>query len=1598
VPSFTPSVSRSAPPGFVLHRKYTVALYVFPIVKPPTLRFIPPFPRLLPLYHFRHPFPSCCPSFTSSPFADVAPPPPLEIQTPRLEGTYLGTQYAKQIQLSESGGSYNWSVVSGELPNGLTLNSATGEITGLAAYPYDFDFRIRVEDTSDPNRNDEQDYAIRAGSTLTQIENRGLNGTYNIVEGDYIADGWRKYSWPGEEGPSLQKETFSHTREGDASQKLEDMSVWHGGICQTVPVEVGKKVSFSVAAKIYRNESTGIPVDIGIGVANGYTDDPTQILVQDIRSDETEDLTEWKTYTVTLDNPSVSEVTVFLIGNNRFANNVNVYFDAQPRIEAATHPEENYIYLRFSEKMDKTTAETISNYTISGGLTVVGAELDGSKKIVELELSGTPTDELDVVVANGIMNEANLIGIGNVVKVIKEGNTQGIIGAEVQPITTGTDHNYSTICNGIGTKVRIEVPGEQVKQVYVNQTKAAPDGGEVYFGETGEATEITVTSSGGNPNVAEVVVRQKTVGASLFDFSIQAWLGSVFLGKRELTSHSVEVDGPSVYYACDDRPIKIPVNVSPEPAGNVKLSILGIDGISRGIKSLSTSTVGSRVVATFGPEFIGKKFGFIQFDQSGGAAVDGSDEQKVAIVRLTHRPVIGMSMDLAGGGTASYDAGTWMDYYANHRSSSISVDSEKMVDRVDGTVKLQYTDLAIKGRGGLNYEFIRTYRGNNSRKRYRVHRWNPERSNKPRPYYEQWDFGENWYYTYADDRLIIADDVLADAGISGGGEVQGVLPYDSASYLWYRDDGSSMLFKVDGQTGTWTANDGGFARLHARGSGNEMHIVESNGTVRIYHGFTDDLYDPADISLNQEPPSRNGRLKKIIDRNGNELNFEYGLIDPENNNKTVPVKKVSGSWQYGPRWQKYVLKKVTDVYGREIRYKYYVSDANQSGDGTESWMLEETADGGKWGRLAWVEDFSGRKLYFNYSGSGNLKSASGPEIIGTSTGNDVSYETYAGSGDYVGRTWVYNYFEHRIDDPGFPTTSQWENMYPGVNKTKTVADAVYRENQIAFPLAKKTWLRHKLTDVWTPNQVKGYLNVGMASLEDVLGKATHRFTYDYDVYGGSDDESWEVPSKEGLFGWVETHEYGTSESGSDDEVRSGGTVNYSWEDLNEAINWGDYNKNDEAFDYDKYMNHSATITNTNGDVTKEVYCAAGVAVTTITYTNRNLRGDQPGDEPDEYRTETTLHEYLYDDEHADYELRSLNPLVKKVKEPRGNFQITYYDDDVVDTYIHNRANIVRVVRDRGPVGGEQSQIEVVKIYDPVFNNIHIDVDPRGVDANYTPPIPDVVDRKIADPFVGGRQLDLRYATINYFDYQENSDLAESCTDSKVVSLWSAIPTAVRTALQNEQITAVQLLLLDRLYELPRELYPEWLTGEGNRENYTSNVAVSNLNKLKSVLARNYIELGLGDLNGDGEDDVSVSGNIIRTTYGGPVLRDKSFQHRIEDGIETAGDLIDSDATLTNGGAQESAGGTSYADRIQTIVEMFQFNENGLVWKYIDPEGNGNVFYYYPNSTPYEGGLDPNSGGHLARKFSDAAVGYYAQDGTHLLRDTATFPNNNTAQD
>ena len=379
-------------------------------------------------------------------------------------------------------------------------------------------------------------------------------------------------------------------------------------------------------------------------------------------------------------------------------------------------------------------------------------------------------------------------------------------------------------------------------------------------------------------------------------------------------------------------------------------------------------------------------------------------------------------------------------------------------------------------------------------------------------------------------------------------------------------------------------------------------------------------------------------------------------------------------------------------------------------------------------------------------------------------------------------------------------------------------------------------LNHNLLTVTNPNEVA---NGGAPVLINEYG--TSRFEFDKVIsqtYGG------------------------TNASG----VEAGGTFEYEYTSLSQGVT-GDPN---QAISRTREVDR-------NGNVTEWEYNSIGYVLAQREFTKGLREG-----EPEFFETR--------------WEYNSDGRLLRQI-DPEGN-EMTYSYDENSDSRFAEGNIIQEQYLPDADRGGDQSEITSFNLYEPIYQQLSLSIDPRGLDPNFTPPVDDPSGRT---------QLE-RYSTRYFFDYQE--------ADAAVV-----LPLLARELGVTE--TEVQTLLDDA-----------------------------------------GIELGLGDLNLDGEISTSFAGNVVRMEQPSVVLLDGSNQAAIE------------------------------GDRLQDIVTLYRYNQFGQTTSIIDPEGNIDTFEYFAESDPDGDGMNSVTPGD-GRVLDDITGGYLRQ----TIEDESQLPganNNNGA--
>jgi len=100
---------------------------------------------------------------------------PLSVSTASLPGGTVGQTYTQSVAATGGKTPYTWSVSSGSLPPGLTLNASTGGVTGTPTSGGTFGFTVQAADSGTPARTATKALSINVVALLT-VTTAGLPG------------------------------------------------------------------------------------------------------------------------------------------------------------------------------------------------------------------------------------------------------------------------------------------------------------------------------------------------------------------------------------------------------------------------------------------------------------------------------------------------------------------------------------------------------------------------------------------------------------------------------------------------------------------------------------------------------------------------------------------------------------------------------------------------------------------------------------------------------------------------------------------------------------------------------------------------------------------------------------------------------------------------------------------------------------------------------------------------------------------------------------------------------------------------------------------------------------------------------------------------------------------------------------------------------------------------------------------------------------------------------------------------------------------------------------------------------------------------------
>src|SRR5262249_13447589 len=128
---------------------------------------------------------------------------PLSILTNSLPSAPVGSNYDQTLQAGGGQGPYTWSITSGNLPPGLTLNRTSGRITGTPPANGRFSFTVQLLDSG--SRTATKDFSIIIGTPLSILTSTLSDGAVGVQYSQTLSTdgGQAPVTWALASGSSL---------------------------------------------------------------------------------------------------------------------------------------------------------------------------------------------------------------------------------------------------------------------------------------------------------------------------------------------------------------------------------------------------------------------------------------------------------------------------------------------------------------------------------------------------------------------------------------------------------------------------------------------------------------------------------------------------------------------------------------------------------------------------------------------------------------------------------------------------------------------------------------------------------------------------------------------------------------------------------------------------------------------------------------------------------------------------------------------------------------------------------------------------------------------------------------------------------------------------------------------------------------------------------------------------------------------------------------------------------------------------------------------------------------------------------------------------
>jgi hypothetical protein len=144
----------------------------------------------------------------------IAPPPPLAITTTALPNGLTATGYGFNLQTTGGLAPITWTMTSGQLPSGLSLNPTSGAITGSPVRLETSTFTVRATDSESPQQSVSKTFSITITSNTTTTQDEiQLNGSYV-----FMFEGFSSV------GPTIIAGEFTSSGTGTISSGTEDIN------------------------------------------------------------------------------------------------------------------------------------------------------------------------------------------------------------------------------------------------------------------------------------------------------------------------------------------------------------------------------------------------------------------------------------------------------------------------------------------------------------------------------------------------------------------------------------------------------------------------------------------------------------------------------------------------------------------------------------------------------------------------------------------------------------------------------------------------------------------------------------------------------------------------------------------------------------------------------------------------------------------------------------------------------------------------------------------------------------------------------------------------------------------------------------------------------------------------------------------------------------------------------------------------------------------------------------------------------------------------------------------------------------------------------